>query len=85
MGFIYSQKLFLSWMEIDMKYIPQEEPQQRFYSGQFRYHNFSSQIIMDTRETMFLPSQAFMGITTTADISNRCLELDHRYFRKHLV
>ncbi len=41
--------------------IPQTEPQQHFYSGHCRYHNFSSQIIMDNRGNIVFVQLGFLG------------------------
>ncbi len=41
--------------------IPQTEPQQHFYSGHCRYHNFSSQIIMDNRGNIVFVQSGFLG------------------------
>ncbi len=41
--------------------IPQTEPQQHFYSGHCRYHNFSSQIIMDNRGNIVFIQSGFLG------------------------
>lgn len=40
---------------------PQTEPQQQFYSGHCRYHNFSTQIIMDNRGNIVYIQSGFLG------------------------
>ena len=40
---------------------PQIEPQQQFYSGHCRYHNFSTQIIMDNRGNIVYIQSGFLG------------------------
>ena len=40
---------------------PQTEPQQHFYSGHCRYHNFSTQIIMDSRGNILSIHSGFLG------------------------
>lgn len=40
---------------------PQTEPQQHFYSGHCRYHNFSTQIIMDSRGNIVYIHSGFLG------------------------
>ena len=40
---------------------PQTEPQQDFYSGHCRYHNFSTQIIMDNRGSIVYIQSGFLG------------------------
>jgi hypothetical protein len=46
---------------------PQTERQQDFYSGYCRYHNFSTQIIMDiTIPILYTFNLGFWGITMTA-------------------
>ena len=41
---------------------PQTEPQQHFYSGHCRYHNFSTQIIMDGRGNIVYIHSGFLGL-----------------------
>ena len=41
--------------------IRQTEPQQQFYSGHCRYHNFSAQIIMDNLGNTFFIQSGFLG------------------------
>jgi hypothetical protein len=40
---------------------PQTEPQQIFYSGHCRYHNFSTQIIMDNHGNIVFIQSGFLG------------------------
>ena len=40
---------------------PQTEPQQHFYSGHCKYHNFSTQIIMDSRGNIVYIQSGFLG------------------------
>ena len=40
---------------------PQTEPQQQFYSGHCRYHNFSTQIVMDNRGSIVFIQSGFLG------------------------
>ena len=40
---------------------PQTEPQQLFYSGHCRYHNFSTQIIMDNQGNIVFIQSGFLG------------------------
>ena len=40
---------------------PQTEPQQHFYSGHYRYHNFSTQIVKDNRGRIVFIQSGFLG------------------------
>ena len=40
---------------------PQTEPQQHFYSGHCRYHNLSTQIIMDNQGNIVFVQFGFLG------------------------
>ena len=47
---------------------PQTEPQQHFYSGHCRYHNFSTQIIMDSRGNIVYIHSGFLGHNDSAQL-----------------
>ncbi len=40
---------------------PQTEPQQHFYSGHCRFHNFSTQLIMDNSGNIVFIQSGFLG------------------------
>ena len=47
---------------------PQIEPQQQFYNGHCRYHNFSTQIIIDNQGNIVYIQSGFLGDNDSAQL-----------------